>query len=111
MQRNRRNGEMAEVVVKELCKRFGNVHAVNGISFDVKDMEFVVLLGPSGCGKTTTMRMIAGLETPDSGRVEIGGTDVTFMAPRDRNIGMVFERYALYPHLSVFENIAYPLHV
>ncbi len=102
---------MSEVVVKELSKRFGNVTAVNGISFDVKDMEFVVLLGPSGCGKTTTMRMIAGLETPDSGRVEIGGTDVTFMAPRDRNIGMVFERYALYPHLSVFENIAYPLHV
>ena len=102
---------MAEVVVKELSKRFGNVAAVRGISFDVKDMEFVVLLGPSGCGKTTTMRMIAGLETPDTGRVEIGGVDVTFMAPRDRNIGMVFERYALYPHLSVFENIAYPLHV
>ena len=102
---------MAVVVVKELSKRFGNVKAVNGISFDVRDMEFVVLLGPSGCGKTTTMRMIAGLETPDTGRVEIGGVDVTFMAPRDRNIGMVFERYALYPHLSVFENIAYPLHV
>ncbi len=102
---------MAEVVVKGLSKKFGNVVAVNGVQFDVRDLEFVVLLGPSGCGKTTTMRMIAGLETPDSGSVEIGGVDVTFMAPKDRNIGMVFERYALYPHLSVFENMAYPLRV
>ncbi len=102
---------MAEVVVKDISKRFGNVVAVDGISFDAKDLEFVVLLGPSGCGKTTTMRMIAGLETPDAGKVAIGGVDVTYMAPRDRNIGMVFERYALYPHLSVFENIAYPLRV
>lgn len=102
---------MSDVTVKDLYKRFGNVVAVNHISFDVKDMEFVVLLGPSGCGKTSILRMIAGLETPDEGRVEIGGRDVTYLAPRDRNIGMVFERYALYPHLSVFENISYPLRV
>lgn len=102
---------MSEVAVSNLYKRFGNVVAVNHINLDVKDMEFVVLLGPSGCGKTTTLRMIAGLETPDEGKVEIGGRDVTYLSPRDRNIGMVFERYALYPHLSVFENISYPLRV
>lgn len=102
---------MAEVVVTDLQKTFGEVVAVNHIGFDVKEHEFVVLLGPSGCGKTTTLRMIAGLETPDSGSIEIGGVDVTFMAPRNRNIAMVFERYALYPHLSVYENISYPLHV
>ena len=102
---------MSEVAVSNLYKRFGNVVAVNHINLDVKDMEFVVLLGPSGCGKTTTLRMIAGLETPDEGRIEIGGREVTYLSPRDRNIGMVFERYALYPHLSVFENISYPLRV
>jgi multiple sugar transport system ATP-binding protein len=102
---------MSEVAVSSLYKRFGNVVAVNHINLDVKDKEFVVLLGPSGCGKTTTLRMIAGLETPDEGRIEIGGREVTYLSPRDRNIGMVFERYALYPHLSVFENISYPLRV
>jgi len=102
---------MSEVAVSSLYKRFGNVVAVNHINLDVKDTEFVVLLGPSGCGKTTTLRMIAGLETPDEGKIEIGGRDVTYLSPRDRNIGMVFERYALYPHLSVFENICYPLRV
>jgi multiple sugar transport system ATP-binding protein len=102
---------MAEVLIKNLYKRFGNIVAVNHINLDVQDREFVVLLGPSGCGKTTTLRMVAGLEVPDEGQVQIGGRDVTFLAPRDRNIGMVFERYALYPHLSVFENISYPLRV
>jgi multiple sugar transport system ATP-binding protein len=102
---------MAEVLIKNLYKRFGSVVAVNHIDLDVQDREFVVLLGPSGCGKTTTLRMVAGLEVPDEGQVQIGGRDVTYLAPRDRNIGMVFERYALYPHLSVFENISYPLRV
>jgi multiple sugar transport system ATP-binding protein len=102
---------MAEVVVKDLVKRFGSVVAVNHIDFEVQDREFVVLLGPSGCGKTTTLRMIAGLEIPDGGTIEIGKRDVTYLDPKDRNIGMVFERYALYPHLSVFENLAYPLRV
>lgn len=102
---------MAAVVVTDLYKTFGSVVAVNHINFEVKDKEFVVLLGPSGCGKTTTLRMIAGLELPTSGKIEIGGRDVTFLDPRDRNIGMVFERYALYPHLKVFENLAYPLRV
>jgi len=102
---------MAEVVVKDLFKRFGTVVAVNHINFEVRDREFVVLLGPSGCGKTTTLRMIAGLEIPDEGRIKIGERDVTYLDPKDRNVGMVFERYALYPHLSVFENLAYPLRV
>ncbi len=102
---------MAGVVVKDLFKRFGSVVAVNHINFEVQDREFVVLLGPSGCGKTTTLRMIAGLEIPDEGRIEIGEQDVTYLDPKDRNVGMVFERYALYPHLSVFENLAYPLRV
>lgn len=102
---------MAAVVVTDLYKTFGSVVAVNHINFEVKDKEFVVLLGPSGCGKTTTLRCIAGLELPTSGRIEIGGRDVTFLDPKDRNIGMVFERYALYPHLKVFENLAYPLRV
>ena len=102
---------MAEVVVRDLFKSFGSVVAVDHINFEVQDREFVVLLGPSGCGKTTTLRMIAGLEIPDGGTIEIGKRDVTYLEPKDRNVGMVFERYALYPHLSVFENLAYPLRV
>ena len=102
---------MAEVEVKNLYKRWGDLEAVKRINFDIKDGEFVFLLGPSGCGKSTTLRMIAGLEMPTSGIVKIGGRDVTFLEPKDRNIGMVFERYALYPHLSVYENLAYPLRI
>ncbi len=102
---------MAEVIVKNLYKRFGDLDAVNHINFDIKDGEFVFLLGPSGCGKSTTLRMIAGLEMPTSGTIEIGGRNVTFLEPKDRDIGMVFERYALYPHLSVYDNLAYPLRI
>jgi ABC-type sugar transport system ATPase subunit len=102
---------MAEVRVVELYKNFGKVIAIDHINVSVKDTEFVAFLGPSGCGKTTTLRCIAGLETPSSGQVFIGEEEVTFREPKDRNIGMVFERYALYPHLTVFNNIAYPLKV
>ena len=100
---------MATVTTKAITKRFGEVTAVNGIDLHVNDREFVVLLGPSGCGKTTLLRMIAGLEFPSSGEVLIGETPVTDLPPRSRNISMVFQSYALYPHLTVYNNIAFPL--
>lgn len=102
---------MAEVRVRELYKNFGRVIAIDHINLTVKDTEFVCLLGPSGCGKTTTLRCIAGLEIPTSGEIRIADRVVTYAQPKDRNIGMVFERYALYPHLTVFDNLAYPLRV
>ncbi len=102
---------MAEVRVTELYKNFGRVIAIDHINLTVKDTEFVCLLGPSGCGKTTTLRCIAGLETPTSGEIRIADRVVTYAQPKERNIGMVFERYALYPHLTVFDNLAYPLRV
>ncbi len=99
---------MAEVEVKDIRKRFagGSRPVLDGISFTVRDGEFVSLLGPSGCGKTTLLRIIAGLEVGDSGAVRIGGADVTERSPKDRDIAMVFQNYALYPHLLVRENIA-----
>ncbi len=100
---------MARVALKNIVKRFGKVVAVNNVSLDIKDKEFVVLLGPSGCGKTTTLRIIAGLEYPDEGRVYIDDRDVTDLEPKDRDVAMVFQNYALYPHMSVFDNIAFPL--
>ncbi|WP_309085668.1 ABC transporter ATP-binding protein [Chelativorans sp.] len=102
---------MGQVAVTDLNKRFGSVAAVADVNFTVEDGEFLFLLGPSGCGKTTTLRMVAGLEMPSGGRIAIDSRDVTYLRPRDRNVGMVFERYGLYNHLSVFENIAYPLRV
>jgi carbohydrate ABC transporter ATP-binding protein, CUT1 family (TC 3.A.1.1.-) len=92
-----------------ITKRFRNVVAVDNVSLDVGKGEFIVLLGPSGCGKTTTLRIIAGLEIPDEGRVYIDGIDVTDLEPGDRDVAMVFQDYALYPHMSVFDNIAFPL--
>ena len=100
---------MAEIVIRNLRKEFGDFVAVKESSFTVGDGEFFMLLGPSGCGKTTTLRMIAGLETVSDGRVTIGERDVTNLPPSERDIAMVFQSYALYPHLSVFENIAFPL--
>jgi multiple sugar transport system ATP-binding protein len=100
-----------ELVVERVTKRYGQVVAVNEISLTAKQGEFVVLLGPSGCGKTTLLRMIAGLDTPDSGAIRIGGVDITHREPRDRDLAMVFQSYALYPHMTVAENIAYPLKV
>ncbi|HET7716864.1 MAG TPA: ABC transporter ATP-binding protein [Bauldia sp.] len=102
---------MAEVVAHQLLKRFGAVTAVNAIDLSIGDGEFVFLLGPSGCGKTTTLRMIAGLEMPTSGKITIGGRNVTFLRARYRNVGMVFQDYGLYRHMTVFGNIAYPLKV
>lgn len=102
---------MARVRLSGIEKRFegGGAPAVDGVSFEVNDGEFAVLVGPSGCGKTTVLRMIAGLETPTAGRIHIGERDVTDLAPRDRDIAMVFQNYALYPHLSVRENIGFGL--
>ncbi|MEX2030667.1 MAG: ABC transporter ATP-binding protein [Anaerolineales bacterium] len=100
---------MAVVEVKGLRKRFHDVLAVDGVDLAIREGELLVILGPSGCGKTTLMRMIAGLEIPTEGDVFIGGERVTEYPPRERRIGMVFQSYALYPHMTVFENIAFPL--
>jgi len=100
---------MQTVETVALTKTFDRVRAVDGIDLAAREGEFLVLLGPSGCGKTTLLRMIAGLETPSSGRILINGQDVTGLPPRARDIAMVFQSYALYPHLSVFNNIAFPL--
>jgi len=100
---------LAGVRLKNLTKRFGDVVAVSDVSLEVEDKGFLVLLGPSGCGKTTTLRCIAGLETPDEGEIYIGDTLVNELPPRDRDIAMVFQSYALYPHMKVFDNIAFPL--
>ena len=102
---------MAEVRLESVTKRWGDFVAVDDQSLHIADREFLVLLGPSGCGKTTTMRMIAGLEEPTSGEVWIGDRDVTDDLPKDRDIAMVFQNYGLYPHMSVRDNIAYPLKV
>jgi ABC-type sugar transport system ATPase subunit len=102
---------MASVEFLNVNKVFGAFKAVSDLSLEIGDGEFVCLLGPSGCGKTTTLRMIAGLETPSSGRILIGGEDVTALHPRDRRISMVFQDYALYPHMNLSDNIAYPLKV
>ena len=100
---------MARVVLKDLTTCFGEVVAVNRLSLDIRDKEFVVLLGPSGSGKTTALRCIAGLETPDEGEIYIGDRLVNDLEPKDRDVAMVFQSYALYPHMTVFENLAFPL--
>jgi multiple sugar transport system ATP-binding protein len=100
---------MADVSVRKLVKKFGLMEVVHGIDFDVADREFVVLVGPSGCGKSTTLRMIAGLETVSDGEIHINGETVNDVPPRDRDIAMVFQDYALYPHMSVRQNLAFGL--
>jgi len=100
---------MARVKLENLTKRFGNVIAVNKVNLEIKDGEFICLLGPSGCGKTTTLRMIAGVEKPDEGNIYIDDVLVNDLPPKDRDVAMVFQSYALYPHKTVFENLAYPL--
>ncbi len=100
---------MAELVVDHLTKRFGEVCAVNDLSFTVADREFMVLIGPSGCGKSTTLNIIAGLETVTEGRISINGRQVNDLHPKDRDIAMVFQNYALYPHMNVYRNMAFGL--
>ena len=100
---------MAEIRVQNLHKAFADFVAVKDSSFTVRDGEFFCLLGPSGCGKTTTLRMIAGLELPTSGRIFLGDEDVTFKRASHRDIAFVFQLFALYPHLNVRRNIAFPL--
>ncbi len=102
---------MVDVHLRGVVKRFGKTIALRGINLDVEDGEFIVLLGPSGCGKTTTLRIIAGLERPDKGKVIFGNKDVTYLPPRERNISMVFQSYAVWPHMKVFDNIAFPLKI
>src|SRR6266853_1729790 len=104
------------VQVDGVSKRFahrvkGEIYAAHDVKLDVGPGEFLTLLGPSGCGKTTTLRMIAGFEVPDAGRIRLGGQDVTSLPANQRNIGFVFQNYALFPHLSVYENVAYGLRV
>ena len=101
---------MAEITLRNIVKKYGDgFPAVNDVSLDIADGEFMILVGPSGCGKSTLLRMIVGLEDITSGDMLIGGKRVNDKAPRDRNLAMVFQNYALYPHLTVFENIAFPL--
>lgn len=100
---------MAEISLVDVSKRFGSVEAVRGLSLSIADGEFVVLLGPTGAGKTTTLRLIAGLERPDSGSVLIRGRDVTKQVPAERDVAFVFQQYSLYPHLTVYDNLAFPL--
>ncbi len=100
---------MAEIVLQNLERRFGNLIAVNNVNLTIRDREFLVLLGPSGCGKTTTLRCISGLEIPTGGRIFLDGEDVTSCRASRRDIAFVFQLYALYPHMTVYENIAFPL--
>jgi multiple sugar transport system ATP-binding protein len=101
--------EMAEVTLSKVVKRFEAVEAVRGIDLAIADREFVVMVGPSGCGKSTTLRMIAGLEDISDGEITIGGAVVNDMPPKDRDIAMVFQNYALYPHMTVAENMSFGL--
>jgi len=100
---------MSDLKITELHKHYGSFHAVKGVSLDVPEGEFTVLVGPSGCGKSTLLRCIAGLEETSSGNIMIGGRDVTNARPRDRDIAMVFQNYALYPYLNIKDNIAFGL--
>ena len=100
---------MAEVSVRNVVKRYGAVQVMHGVSVDIEDGAFVVLVGPSGCGKSTLLRMIAGLEAISGGEIRIGGRVVNDVLPKDRDIAMVFQSYALYPHMSVARNMSYSL--
>ncbi|PXA97814.1 sugar ABC transporter ATP-binding protein [Nostoc sp. 3335mG] len=100
---------MGAVTIRDVRKNYGSVEVLHGVSIDIADGEFVILVGPSGCGKSTLLRMIAGLEDITDGEIEIGGTVVNDFAPKDRDIAMVFQSYALYPHMTVEENMAFSL--
>ncbi|RPJ19890.1 MAG: ABC transporter ATP-binding protein [Chloroflexi bacterium] len=100
---------MADIRIENVTKRFDSFVAVDNVSLTIEDQEFVVLLGPSGCGKTTLLRSIAGLGMADEGRISIGGQDVTYLPPRERKISMVFQSYAIFPHMTVYDNVAFGL--
>src|SRR5687768_18554034 len=100
---------MADIQIENLTKRFDNFVAVDNVSMTIEDQEFAVLLGPSGCGKTTLLRAVAGLGMADEGRISIGGRDVTYLPPRERKISMVFQSYAIFPHMTVYEHVAFGL--
>ena len=101
---------MADLSLKHIYKVYdGEVKAVNDFCMDIKDKEFIVFVGPSGCGKSTTLRMIAGLEEISAGELRIDGEVVNDLEPKDRNIAMVFQNYAIYPHMTVYENMAFAL--
>ena len=100
---------MARLEIDRVSKAYGESHAVADVTLDVADGEFLVLLGPSGCGKTTTLRMVAGFVEPTAGLIRLGGRDVTDLPPWKRNAGLVFQSYALFPHLTVAENVAFGL--
>src|SRR5690242_14671212 len=100
---------MAGVAIRSVHKHFGSTHVIRGVEIEIADGEFCVLVGPSGCGKSTLLRMIAGLEQITEGEISIAGRVVNNVEPKDRNIAMVFQNYALYPHMSVYENMSYGL--
>src|SRR5690242_7190711 len=100
---------MAQVVLKDLNKKYDEVHAVKDVNLTIRDKEFMVFVGPSGCGKTTTLRMVAGLEEITAGEISIGDRVVNDLPPKDRDIAMVFQNYALYPHMTVEQNLAFGL--
>src|ERR1700720_2111695 len=100
---------MSGLTIRELTKRYGQFGAVQNLDLNIVEGEFVSLLGPSGCGKTTTLRCVAGLEAPTNGRILFGNQDVTSLPPEKRNIGMVFQNYALFPHMTVAENVGFGL--
>src|SRR6201982_4252902 len=100
---------MAEVNLRKVVKRYDDVEAVRGIDLDISDKEFIVLVGPSGCGKSTTLRMIAGLEDISDGEIAVDGEVVNDVPPKDRDMAMVFQNYALYPHMTVYQNMSFGL--
>ncbi len=100
---------MSSINIKSLNKYYGKTHVIKDFSLDIKDQSFTTLVGPSGCGKSTLLRMIAGLEEINSGTISIDDREVNDLSPKDRNIAMVFQSYALYPHMTVFDNMAFGL--
>src|SRR5215510_3769141 len=107
--RSMREPSVADVALRSVAKRFGDITAVDDLSIHVENGELLVLLGPTGAGKTTTLRLVAGLERPDAGSVSIGGRDVTLEPPAVRDVAFVFQQYSLYPHQTVYDNLAFPL--
>jgi sulfate transport system ATP-binding protein len=99
------------IQIRDVNKHFGNFHALSSVNLDIASGELLALLGPSGCGKTTLLRIIAGLETPDTGSISFSGEDTTNVHVRERNVGFVFQHYALFRHMTVFENVAFGLRV